>query len=392
MRHERQVELLRRIAGADAPKPGPLGAASMVQPADVYTSEEHFEAELRVLYRSMPLLVGLSCDVREPGSFITVDAGGVPIVVVRQAGGAVRGFVNVCRHRGSTLLLDERGDGLRSIRCPYHAWTYGLDGCLQRFPGAEAGFDDVDKSQRGLVEVPVAERYGLIFAKAKPAVDGVDESFDVDDALCGAHEEIADYELDGYEHVETRVHEWDFNWKLVMDTFTEPYHIPWLHKDTIAPYYLFDQWILDSYGPHQRFIGTRKSVAAEFEKADEDDWTLLPHGTIQYLLIPNAVLTHQLDHIELWRFSPRSPHHTTVATSVYGPAPIDTDKARHYFVKNLDVLLGVTNAEDFPMQARVQRNLASGALPEVVYGKMEPALVAYHTAVNKLLEPHDGPC
>ena len=91
------------------------------------------------------------------------------------------------------------------------------------------------------------------------------------------------------------------NWKLVMDTFTEPYHIPWLHKDSIAPYYLFDRWIHDSYGPHQRFIGCRKSVLDEFDKPDEDDWDLLPHGTLQYLLVPNAVLVHQIDHLELWR-------------------------------------------------------------------------------------------
>ena len=61
-----------------------------------------------------------------------------------------------------------------------------------------------------------------------------------------------------------------------MDTFTEPYHIPWLHKDSIAPYYLFDRWIHDSYGPHQRFIGVRRSVTAELAKPSEDDWRSCP--------------------------------------------------------------------------------------------------------------------
>ena len=86
----------------------------------------------------------------------------------------MQGFVNVCRHRGSTLLTAPCGDGLRSIRCPYHAWTYGLDGCLQAFPGAEAGFDDVDKATHGLIEVPVAEQYGLVFAVADPAAGPFD--------------------------------------------------------------------------------------------------------------------------------------------------------------------------------------------------------------------------
>jgi hypothetical protein len=79
---------------------------------------------------------------------------------------------------------------------------------------------------------------------------------------------------------------------------------------------------------------------------------------------------------------------TVAVTSIFAPAPPASERSRQYFVKNLDVLLGVTNTEDFPAQERVQRNLASGALPEVVYGKMEPALVHYHTAIHKLLADH----
>src|SRR4029079_10361573 len=102
-----------------------------------------------------------------------------------------------------------------------------------------------------------------------------------------------------------------------------------------------------------------------------------------YLLVPNAVLTHQIAPLELWRLTPLAPDRTLVRTSVYSPP--DPPRQPGYYVKNLDVLLAVTNTEDFPMQERVQRNLASGAVQQVVYGKMEPALVAYHTAVTERL-------
>jgi phenylpropionate dioxygenase-like ring-hydroxylating dioxygenase large terminal subunit len=279
------------------------------------------------------------------------------------------------------LLTEPCGDGLRAITCPYHNWTYGLDGALKSFPGASPGFDDIDKATTGMIEVPSAEGYGLVFARA---VAG-GEPFGVDEALHGAQEELADYGLASYVPIESRSREWATNWKLIMDTFTEPYHIPWLHKDTIAPYYLFDRWIYDSYGPHPRFIGTRKSVFEEFDKASEDEWSLLPHGTIQYLLVPNAVLTHQIDHFELWRLTPLSPGRTLVTTSIYAPTEPATDQARRYFVRNLEVLLQVTETEDFPMQEQTQANLESAALPEVIYGKMEPALAHYHTAINKAL-------
>ena len=383
MRRERQVELLKRLHGVDAPRPGPLASASMHNPADVYTARERFDAEMRVLFRGRPVLVALSGELREPGSYVTLSAGGIPLAVIRQTDGSVRGFVNICRHRGSTLLASPCGADLRSIRCPYHAWTYGLDGTLQRFPGAEPGFDDVDKSTHGLIEVSVAEDLGLVFAIADPAA----EPFSVADALHRAGDEIADFGMADYDLVDSRDREWAMNWKLVMDTFTEPYHIPWLHKDSIAPYYLFDRWIHDSYGLHQRFIGCRKSVVEELAKPDEGDWELLPHATLQYLLVPNAVLVHQMDHLELWRLQPIAPDRTLVRTSVYSPP--DAPRPPEYYVKNLDILLGVTNTEDFPMQEQVQRNLESGAMAEVVYGKMEPALVAYHAAVNDLVEAAD---
>src|SRR5438105_4864636 len=123
MRHERQVELLRRLQGADAPRPGPLGAASMHNPAAVYTSPARFESELRLLFERTPVLVGLSCEVGAPGSYLTATLGRVPIVVIRQHDGGVKAFANICRHRGSTLLDGHAGEGLTRITCPYHAWT-----------------------------------------------------------------------------------------------------------------------------------------------------------------------------------------------------------------------------------------------------------------------------
>jgi phenylpropionate dioxygenase-like ring-hydroxylating dioxygenase large terminal subunit len=379
VRHERQVELMRRLAGSDAPRPGPLAAASRTNPAAAYTSPDRFADELRVLFHGSPVLVALSCELRGHGSFVTATVGTAPIAVVRQRDGSVKGFVNICRHRGSTLLTAPCGDGLHDIRCPYHAWTYGLDGSLLRFPGAEPGFDDIEKSTRGLIEVPVAEAHGLVWALADPGAT----RFDVDDALHGAADEISAFDLGAYDHVETREHEWTMNWKLVMDTFTEPYHIPWLHRDSIGPHYLFDRWIHDAFGAHQRFIGCRRSILDELTKPNESDWNLLPHATLQYLLVPGAVLTHQIDHVELWRLTPLAVDRTLVRTSVYSPP--DAPRDRTYYVKNLDVLLSVTDHEDFPMQEQVQRNLASGLVDEVVYGKMEPALVAYHTAIDELL-------
>ncbi|MGE0667437.1 MAG: aromatic ring-hydroxylating dioxygenase subunit alpha [Sphingomonadales bacterium] len=375
MNRQREIELLERLRTAGAP--GPLGAASLCNPAAAYTCPERFERERRALFRGTPNLVGLSAECPAPGDYVTGDLGGIPIVVVRGGDGLLRGFVNACRHRGARLL-DGAGRAAAAISCPYHGWRYRTDGTLQRRPGAEPGFDDVPRGRLSLLPVEVGERHGLIFASAAGG-------FDVDEALAGAQEELAAYGIGGYCHMETREQEVPFNWKLAMDTFTEPYHIAWLHKASISPHYYWDRWIFDAYGPHGRLIGVRRTVDQEFARP-ESDRRLLPHGTTQYLLLPNAVLCHQIDHIELWRFFPLSVDRTRVTTALFAPRPPETEKQRVYWRRNLDVLLQVTNSEDFPMMARIQQNLASGALPEVVYGRMEPALAHFHRAVNETLE------
>jgi phenylpropionate dioxygenase-like ring-hydroxylating dioxygenase large terminal subunit len=379
MTPERERELLARLCAPDAERPGPLGAHSAKNPASAYASPERFAREREALFRRLPNLVGLSVECPSPGDFMTADLGGVPVVVVRQGDGSVRGFVNACRHRASTLLSGCGAAG-RMIACPYHGWVYELDGRLRARPGAEVGFDDVPREGLSLLPVPVHEAHGLIFARA-----GGDAPLAVDEALHGAEQELAGYGLGAYCPIETRTQDFPINWKLVIDTFTEPYHIPWLHKDTIAPHYFFDRWIYDSYGPHGRFIGVRKSITAELEKPGDTERRLLPHATTQYLLLPNAVLCHQIDHVELWRLTPLAVDRTRVATTLFAPRPPTSDKERAYWKKNLDVLLQVTTTEDFPAMARIQQNLMSGAVPEVVYGKMEPALVHFHAAVDAAL-------
>lgn len=378
MNRERERELLARLADPAAGRPGPLGDHSLRNAATAYTCAERFARERSALFRRRPNLLGLSSECARPGEFLSANLGGVPVFAIRQHDGSLRAFVNACRHRAARLL-DGCGALERAIACPYHGWLYELDGRLRARPGAEPGFDDVPKEQLALHPVALDEAHGLIFARAEGG------AFSVDEALEGAHQELATYGLASHVHVETRRFEVAFNWKLVIDTFTEPYHIPWLHKATIAPHYYFDRWVFDAYGVHGRFIGVRKSVAAELEKPAGEERRLLPHATTQYLLMPNAVLCHQIDHVELWRVTPLAVDRTLVAASVFAPREPESERERAYWVKNLDVLLEVTRSEDFPAMARIHENLASGAVPEVVYGKMEPALVHFHERVNALL-------
>lgn len=383
MRPERQIELLERLVGVDPNQPWSYAPASMRNPASAYTDPRRFAEETRVLFRGRPQFVGLSGECRAPGAFLTATLGGVPIAVIRQIDGSLRAVVNACRHRGATVLEGSGAGGLRRLVCPYHGWTYDTDGRLLHRPATGHGFDDLTVNC-DLHGRAVAEKHGLIFVHPTSAAP-----FDVDAQLHGAETELSGYGLAGYAHIETRSNTWKMNWKLALDTFTEAYHIRFLHRNTIAPHFLPDV-IFDAHGPNPRVIGLRKDVVDQLKDKPRDEWRLLPYSTTQYFLVPNGLLVYQLDHVEVWRLTPIDVGTVRVATSLFAPEAPREDKARRYWTRNLDLLLKVTETEDFPLMERIQANLESGALPEVVYGRIEPALAHMHASINAQLEAAHG--
>ena len=182
-------------------------------------------------------------------------------------------------------------------------------------------------------------------------------------------------------HIETRTNTWPFNWKLVLDTFTESYHVRTLHKGTLAPTFDSNAQIFEPFGHHLLGIGLRKDVVDEVRKPKEE-WSLLPYGTMQYFIVPGALVVHQIDHIEVWRLQPIDVRTTTTLTSIYAPTEPHSERSRNYFVKNLEFLLEVTGAEDFGLMAKIQKNLDAGAMRHVVYGRNEPALAHLHRSID----------
>ena len=379
MRQQRQIELLERVGASGDRFVGLHAAESMTNPSSAYTDEARFAREQKLLFREGVVYFAMSCELPTTGSYQAATFDGVPVVVVRQPDGTLRAMVNACRHRGAPLVDPlGSGDGLRAFSCPYHAWTYDLDGALRARPLSAGAFDDVSQDC-SLLPIPVAEKYGLVFVRP-----GGGAPVDVDDYLSGAEDDLGAFGLDGYAHIESRTNTWNVNWKLMLDTFTESYHIRTLHSKTLAPTFNSDTVIFEPFGPNLVSVGLRKDVLDELEKPREE-WSLLPYGTIQYFLVPNGLVVHQLDHVETWRFEPIDVRRTRATTSIFAPKEPHSEAARSYFVKNLDLLLQVTGTEDFPMMEQIQANLDSGALPELIYGRNEPPLIHFHRELNRAL-------
>jgi len=376
MRHQRQVELLKRVEASGDHFKGLHAQSSRTNPVSAYTDPDRFGAEQKSLFRSGPVFFGLSVDLPDAGSYRAMRIDGIPIVVVRRSDNSLAAFVNACRHRGASLVEPySSGNGLKSFSCPYHAWNYDLGGQLKARPVSAGAFDDVTV-ECNMVSRGVAEKHGLIFVHASS-----DQPIDVDEVLGGAQDDLGSFGLENYVFLESRTNEWDMNWKMFFDTFSESYHIRTLHKNSIAPSFNSDCVIFEPFGRNLLSVGLRANVGDEFSKP-EDEWSLLPYGTIQYFLVPNGLVVHQLDHFEVWIVEPLSVGRTRTTASVYAPSPPADQRAYDYFVKNLDLLVDVTGNEDFALMEQIQQNMESGVMPELVYGRIEPPLIHFHNQID----------
>ncbi len=193
-------------------------------PASWYSDPEIHRDEQEQIFRRSWQYAGPGAWVAEPGTYFTGRAGDVPVVVTRDRNGILRGFVNVCRHRGHEVAS---GCGAReSLQCPYHAWTYDLDGSLRAAPRSdrEPGFDHGDW---GLRPVRVATWGPLVFVN--PADDGVE----LEDVLGDVPQAMLDRGLDATTLAyRGRSRDWvvDANWKVVVENYLECYHCPVAHK------------------------------------------------------------------------------------------------------------------------------------------------------------------
>ena len=373
-----QVAQLRQLLHYLDTKTTAMAESEYRNPVTDYTCREQLAAEREQLFRRHPLLMGLGNEIPEPGDFLTDDFTGVPVLVVRGEDGVACGFLNVCRHRGSRVAQG-RGNRKRFV-CPYHAWTYGTDGQLLRIPHDE-GFPGVDRACHGLTPVPVVEKHGLLWAMASPGAE-----FDIDEALEGAGSDLASYNLGRYSLYETRVLEQKMNWKLVIDTFLETYHIRVLHPETLDWLIHSNVGTFEAFGRNSRSIYIRRSVE-ELRKLPESDWDLVHHTAIVYVLFPNTVFIMQQDHLEIWRVYPvgDDPDRARMYVQLYTPEPALTESAKGHWDRNMDLLMSIVLEEDFPNGENIQQSFYSGAQEHVTYGRNEPALGHYHESIKRHL-------
>ncbi|GGY06442.1 aromatic ring-hydroxylating oxygenase subunit alpha [Streptomyces djakartensis] len=200
-------------------------------PGDHYTDPEIFRLEQERVFESMWFCAARASELAKPGAFRTVDVGRESVLLARSRDGSVRAFFNVCRHRGARLCTQESGEVKRAFQCPYHAWTYGLDGKLVAAPNLTK-MPDVGRTEYGLASVAVREWLGYVWVCLAEDPPSFEESVIADVvARLGDVESIERYEVESLEIGRRIVYDVKANWKLIIENFMECYHCATIHPE-----------------------------------------------------------------------------------------------------------------------------------------------------------------
>ena len=349
-----------------------LSPHSLKVPASHYTSEAQNALEIELMFKQRPLLVALTPHIPNQGDYLTHEAIDISLLLVRDRDDKARAYINACRHRGARLV---EGKGHKaSFSCPFHAWNWGLDGKIIARPNSHEGFAAADDCFDRLVELPCYEIAGLIFV----LLEGEDIESKVHALMGASLLDIENYNISETKHIDSRTTELACNYKFFLDGFAETYHIASLHKETISPFYYSNSTLVDQLGEVVHLVSPRKTIDKEFEKTQSEQGAILPYCTTEYLLAPNVLLTHQVDHIQFWTAYPvDGANRCRIELNVFWPNPMD-DEAERKAKLNVDLVWQVTTEEDFPQSVAIHRNLISGALPHLIFGQNEPALIYYH--------------
>ena len=366
-----QMALARQIAdGAGRPNRGITHV-----PASRYTDPAWFAREKAALFDALPQVIAPSALLPEPNMAVPHDSTGRPLLITRDKAGEAHVFLNVCRHRGTKLVEGHEAVCASRLVCPYHAWTYMLDGKLIGMPRPET-FPGLDKGEYRLKRLPTREAGGLIwFANSEDA--------DFTEAETLGHDFDA-FGMSGLHLFARRTHVVESNWKLIMDAFLESYHVTRLHANTIGPFFKDGITAADMIGGHQRSAVGR---AAELADIDMGNWPALRSAvTFAYSLFPAAELVVSPDYVNLMVMMPQSVDRTLVEDFMLIPEEPKTDKARDHWQRSWELLDGgVFGSEDFRAAALGQQGLSSGAIGELTLGTLETGIRQFHDAIEAQL-------
>ena len=324
----------------------PLAEARTI-PARWYVDPRIMELERQTVFTRSWQMVGRADQVREPGRYVTWELAGEPILVVRGSDGVLRGFFNVCRHHAAAVMTEQEGRA-SNLRCPYHGWTYTLEGALKGTPDF-GGVCDFDRAANGLVPVEIDQWENWVFVKLEPGGPRLADFLGAD--LVGQVRQLG---LNNLEWMERRHYTLDCNWKVFVDNYLDGgYHVPYLHKglDSVLDY---SNYLIEN---GERFCLQSSPVVAEGTEA-QTGAVRKGERALYYWIYPNFMVNWYEGVMDTNVVCPRGVDRTDVIFDFYF-ADV-SEQSRAHNLASIDVGQRIQD-EDVAICKSVQRGLASRA-------------------------------
>jgi len=352
-------------------------------PAAHYHEPDRWHLEMNRVFKRLPLVLGFSAELREPGDYHAMLVADVPVLLTRAADGAVRGFLNVCSHRGAIVVTEGSGNA-RRFTCPYHGWSYDNQGALAGIRKS-GDFGEIDRDCLGLTPLPVAERAGLVWGALTPGAD-----VDFDAFLCG-YDELLNHHHLGDCHLVGRQVVTGPNWKVAYDGYLDFYHLPVLHKDSFGSQMPCDA-LYDAWGPHQR-VSMPNPAYLELEQKPEQDWdpagliagvwTIFPHVSIaDFDAGGKLYMVSQL-------FPGATPDDSVTVQNFLTTSEPDAERQKQ-IEATMKFLEHVVRDEDYYTGNRIQKAVKTGAKSEFLFGRNEGGGQRFHRWLDALLATDDA--
>jgi glycine betaine catabolism A len=358
-----------------------------------YTDAKVFEAEQRLIWARRWILAGRSSDIAEPGAYLTVAIAGESVILVRREDGEASALLNVCRHRGARIFLDEQGTCRGAIRCPYHAWTYGFDGALRAAPNIRDWVGD-DRDELGLQRVRVHEQHGCLWVNLDESAASFDDDIgaQIRERL-GDKEVIESWGLDRLVTGRRVVYDIAANWKLLVENFMECYHCASIHPELVHVIPEFRKGLgTQSHGPGygaslgegiEGFTFDGRAGLDPLSDVDESDRRRYFGITVT----PSAFINLFGDHAIIHRLEPVAVDRTRLVCDwLFAPETLSEDVDIAPSVELFDRV----NRQDFEACERCQLGATSRIYShESVLVPLEHHLEGFYSEVREALASND---
>ena len=348
-----------------------------------YTSSELFQLERDELFHCNWMLIGHVSDFLQAGDYRTLDVGNERAIVIRNVTGELRAFHNVCRHRGSRVVSSTEGSCGRAIVCPFHGWTYELDGRLKNVPRVEK-FASLDRSQEGLLPIDLEVWQGFVFVRFRG--DGPS----VADHLAPIMEQVSPYRLSemkpcGNSYMAGEV---SYNWKIFHDVDNEGYHVPAAHPDLQELYgrtyrdsdiegIPFTTGIVDNYVAQHWSVARYKSLLPEFDHLPKENQRLWMYIGV----FPNLVFFLYPEKAGFYMSLPLDVNRTLIIDREFAlPDQRRETRAARYLSRRIDE---ITGEQDRNLVQWLHEAVRSSVYPRNNLSQLEQHVAGFHEDLKR---------